>query len=111
MKQVLWRGRRTGHARRVCSPDVLALWNRVEDAIPTAVEIKSRHVQHQQRIAGPPGGGSPFNRGEAPQRNRHMNRLGDPARSAELAALRARFARIVPTAMPLKPFPRLSDAG
>jgi hypothetical protein len=63
------------------------------------------------RIAGPPGGGSPFNRDKAPQRNKHMNRLDDPASSSELAALWARFARIVPTASPLKPFPWLCEVG
>jgi hypothetical protein len=26
------------------APDVLALWKRIEDAIPTAAEIKDRHV-------------------------------------------------------------------
>ena len=26
------------------------LWNRVEDAIPTAVEIKNRHVEHEHGV-------------------------------------------------------------
>jgi hypothetical protein len=40
-----WRTRRV---HRLTS-DVFALWNRVEDAIPTAVKIEDRHVQHQHR--------------------------------------------------------------
>jgi hypothetical protein len=38
-----------------------------------------------------------------------MNKLGDPASSAKLAALRARFARIVPATWSVKPF--LRSAG
>ena len=34
----------------MCSPDVLALCNRVEDTIPTAVEIKGQHVEHKQWV-------------------------------------------------------------
>jgi hypothetical protein len=41
------------------APDVLALWKRIEDAIPTAAEIKDRHVQYKHRIVSPPSP-SPF---------------------------------------------------
>src|SRR4029077_8552047 len=42
------------------TPHVLALWNRVEDAVPTAVEIKDRHVQHQHRIVPTASALKPF---------------------------------------------------
>jgi hypothetical protein len=40
-----------------------------------------------------------------------MNKLGDPASSAELAARRARFARIVPATWSVKPFLRSAGVG
>jgi hypothetical protein len=40
-----------------------------------------------------------------------MNKLGDPASSAELAVLRARFARIVPATWSVKPFLRSGRVG
>ena len=46
----------TGKRRRVhhLAPDVLALWNRIEDPVPTAARIKDRHVQHQHRVVPTP---------------------------------------------------------
>src|SRR5262245_40847346 len=44
--------RETGNRPRVhhLTPDVLALWNRIDDPVPTAARIKDRHVQHQHRV-------------------------------------------------------------
>jgi hypothetical protein len=41
-----WRTRRVHRS----APDVFALWNRIEDPVPTAARIKDRHVQHQHRV-------------------------------------------------------------
>jgi hypothetical protein len=54
----------TEKTRRVrhLAPDVLALWNRIEDPIPTAVRIKDRHVQHQHRVVATPTRAKPPSR-------------------------------------------------
>src|SRR5689334_13080209 len=54
MKRPFLRGRRKRSARRICSVDILALCNRTEDAIPTAVEIEDRHVQDQHLVVPTP---------------------------------------------------------
>jgi len=56
--------RETGKRSRVhhLAPDVFARWNGIEDAIPTAVEIKDRHVQNQDRVMPGPARAKPFSR-------------------------------------------------
>jgi hypothetical protein len=69
-----------------------------KDTAPTLVDVEDRYVEDKQGIAGPPTGGSLFQRSKTLRIFELMNRLGDPASSAELAALRARIALIVRSA-------------
>jgi hypothetical protein len=44
------------------TPDVLALWNWIEDPVPTAARIEGRHVQHQHWIMPTPARAKPVSR-------------------------------------------------
>jgi hypothetical protein len=78
------------------APDILVLRKRIEDAFPNLCRIEDRHVEDEHRIAGAPSAAACSTRVMPRSQTKSMNKLGDPASSAELAALRARFARIVP---------------
>src|SRR6188472_1713352 len=85
------------------APDILALRKGIEDAFPNLCRIEDRHVEHEQRIAGAPSAAACSTRVMPRSQTKSMNKLGDPASSAKLAALRARFARIVSTSPRRKP--------
>jgi hypothetical protein len=56
--------REDGKRRRVhyLTPDVLALWNRIEDPVPTASRIEDQHVQNQHRVVPTPARAKPVSR-------------------------------------------------
>jgi hypothetical protein len=56
--------RETGKRRRIhhLAPDVLPVWYRIEDPVPTAARIKDRHVQHQHRVVPMPTRAKPPSR-------------------------------------------------
>ncbi len=56
--------RATGKTGRVhyLTPNVLALWKRIEDPIPTTARVKDRHVQHQHRVMPTPARAKPLSR-------------------------------------------------
>jgi hypothetical protein len=56
--------RETGKRGRAhyLAPDVLALWNRIEDPVPTAARIKDRHAQHEHRVMPMTGRAKPPSR-------------------------------------------------
>jgi hypothetical protein len=68
-----------------------------------AVEGKSGHVENEPRIAKPPSAAACSTTVTRWSQTKSMNKLGDPASSAKLAAFRARFARIVSTSPRRKP--------
>jgi hypothetical protein len=47
---------------RVSSPNVLAVWNWIEDLVPTAAGIEVRHAQRQHSIMPTPVGAKPSSR-------------------------------------------------
>ena len=93
------------------APDILALRKGIEDAFPNLCRIEDRHVEDEHRIAGAPSAAACSTRVMPRSQTNSMNKLGDPASSAELAALRARFARIVPATWSVKPFLRSGGVG
>jgi hypothetical protein len=82
---------------------VTANW--IEHFAASKFEIEYRHVHHEPWIAGPPAAAACSTRAMRRTQTKSMNKLGDPASFAKLAALRARCARIVPATASLKPAP------
>jgi hypothetical protein len=86
-------------------PDVLAGRHRIEDAIPSRLEVKDWHIKDKHWIAGPLSAAACSIEAGRYDRTKRMNKLSDPASSPELAALRARFARSVPAPARLEELP------